>query len=152
MRLFLQRALSGSVSVDGEVIGEIGPGIVCLVGIHRDDSDSDLESSVQKLLSLALFPAEDGTLWQRTVRDINGGLLLVSQFTLHARTSNGRRPDFSRSMGGDSARGVFESFVQRVREQYIPEKVQTGAFGADMAVRIVNDGPTTFVYDSFNKK
>jgi D-tyrosyl-tRNA(Tyr) deacylase len=152
MKLFLQRVLAGSVTVGGNVIGEIGPGIVCLVGVHRDDTDADLEASIQKLFSVLLFPAEDGTPWQRTIRDVSGDLLLVSQFTLHARTSNGRRPDFSRSMGGDSARGVFDSFLQKAREQYNPEKIQTGEFGADMAVRIVNDGPTTFMFDSFSKK
>jgi D-tyrosyl-tRNA(Tyr) deacylase len=152
MKLFLQRVSAGSVTVDGQVIGEIGEGIVCLVGIHRDDADPDVDASVRKLLSVALFPGEDGSPWQRTVAEVGGSLLLVSQFTLHARTSSGRRPDFSRSMGGDRAGGVFEAFVQKVRQAYDPAKVQTGAFGADMAVHVVNEGPTTFMFDSFAKR
>lgn len=152
MKLVLQRALNGSVTVDGQVVGKIDGGIVCLVGIHRDDKEEDLDWGVRKLLTFCLFEGEDGTPFARTIQDIDGELLLVSQFTLHARVGSGRRPDFSRSMGNEPAKAVFEQFVQKVRDAYKPEKVQTGSFGAMMDVHIVNDGPTTFVFDSFNKE
>lgn len=152
MRLFIQRAASGSVTVDGQVIGQSGKGIVCLVGIHRDDVEDDLDASVAKLLAMKLWEADDGTEWKKTISDIDGELLLVSQFTLHARVSNGRRPDFSRAMGSGTANDVFLQFVEKVRAAYKAEKVQTGSFGADMDVKIVNDGPATFMFDTFSAK
>jgi len=151
MKLFVQNALSGSVAVDGRVVGEIGVGVVVLVGVHRDDVEAELDWGVQKLLSFQFFAGEDGTPWQRTIRDVGAGILLVSQFTLHARTSSGRRPDFSRSMGSERANTTFAQFVEKVRSAYDPAKVQTGTFGAMMDVHVANDGPTTFMFDSLNK-
>jgi D-tyrosyl-tRNA(Tyr) deacylase len=151
MKLFVQRVLAGSVTVEGEVVGRIDGGLVCLVGIHRDDTEADLDWGIQKLLTFCFFAGDDGALWQRTAGDVGAGFLLVSQFTLHARTSSGRRPDFSRSMGSDRANAVFAQFVDKLRAVYPPERVQAGVFGAMMDVRIINDGPTTFMFDSFNK-
>jgi D-tyrosyl-tRNA(Tyr) deacylase len=151
MRLFVQRVLAGSVTVEGEVVGRIDGGLVCLVGIHRNDTEADLDSGIQKLLTFCFFAGEDGTPWQRTAGDVGASFLLVSQFTLYARTCSGRRPDFSRSMGTDRASAVFGQFVDKLRAVYPPEKVQTGVFGAMMDVRVVNEGPTTFMFDSFNK-
>ncbi|KAH0792032.1 D-tyrosyl-tRNA(Tyr) deacylase [Histomonas meleagridis] len=151
MKLILQFAETGSVVVGEETVGQIGRGVVCLVGIHKDDTDEDLEWTVNKLLSFKCFDGDDGTPNQKTIRDINGEILLVSQFTLHARLGSGRRPDFSHSMGGEKARAEFQKFVDKVKEAYAPEKVQTGEFGAMMKVHIVNDGPITYTFDSFNK-
>ena len=152
MKLVIQRALAGSVIVDGNVVGETKNGAVCLVGIHRDDKEEDLDWMVQKLLGFCLWDSETGEPWARNIKDIDGELLLVSQFTLHARVGSGRRPDFSRSMGSEHANEVFERFVDKVKANYKPEKIQTGLFGAMMHVHIVNDGPVTFTFDSFNKK
>lgn len=152
MKLVIQRASSGSVTVDGVVVGQCGNGAVCLVGIHRDDTEADLDWMVEKLLSFCLWEGDDGTPYCKNIKDIDGDLLLISQFTLHARTSSGRRPDFSRSMGTEGANRVFNQFVEKVKAAYVPEKIQTGSFGAMMDVKIVNEGPMTFVFDSFNKK
>jgi D-tyrosyl-tRNA(Tyr) deacylase len=149
MKLVLQSAKSGSVTVDGEVVGEIGKGAVCLVGVHRDEGETDADWMVEKLLSTRLWPGDDGTPWQKTIGDIDGQLLLVSQFTLHARVSSGRRPDFSRAMGPDKAKGAFDEFVEKVKARYVPERVQTGTFGAMMDVRVVSDGNVAVTFDSF---
>ena len=151
MKLVIQRATSGSVTVDGTVVGQIGNGAVCLVGVHRDDTEEDLDWMTRKLLEFQLCDADEGAPFARNVRDIGGDLLLVSQFTLHARVGSGRRPDFSRSMGSEQANEVFQRFVEKVKAAYSPDKIQTGVFGAMMDVRIVNDGPVTFTFDSFNK-
>ena len=151
MKLVLQLSESGSVVVGDETVGKIGCGVVCLVGIHKDDTDEDLEWTVNKLLTFKCFDGDDGTANQRTICDIKGEILLVSQFTLHARLGSGRRPDFSHSMGGEKASIEFQKFVDKVKAAYIPEKVQTGEFGAMMKVHIVNDGPITYTFDSFNK-
>jgi D-tyrosyl-tRNA(Tyr) deacylase len=150
MRLFVQRALEGSVTVDGQVISSIQQGLVCLVGIHRDDTDADADRLVAKLFSFRFWDGEAGP-YTQTVADTNPEILLVSQFTLYARTCSGRRPDFSRSMGNTEAGEAFNKFVDKVKARYDPEKIKLGSFGADMGVRIVNDGPTTFVFDSANQ-
>ena len=151
VKLVVQRAKRGSVTVDGKVTGEIGQGIVVLVGIHRDDKDEDLDWAVNRMLTFCLWPAEDGKPWRSCVKDINGGVLLVSQFTLYGRP-NGRKPDFSHSMGPEGAEVMYNKFVEKVKAAYAPEKVQCGIFGALMAVDLVNDGPVTFVLDSRNRK
>lgn len=153
MKLIVQRAESGSVTVNGEVVSQIGQGVVVLVGIHRDDKEADLDWMANKLLKFFYWDSEDGTQqWKRGIPEINGEILLVSQFTLHARLGNGRRPDFSRSMLNDAAHPLFDKFVEKVRALYVPERVKTGAFGEWMKVNICNDGPVTFTFDSFNKR
>ncbi|OHT17607.1 hypothetical protein TRFO_00865 [Tritrichomonas foetus] len=151
MKLIIQRAPSGSVVVDGETVGSEEGGVVCLVGVHRDDQEEDLDWMVQKLLSFCLFEGDDGTPYQKSIVDVAANILLVSQFTLHARLGSGRRPDFSRSMGNEGAGKVFAQFVDKVKAAYVPERIQTGSFGAMMEVHILNDGPMTFTFDSFNK-
>ena len=151
MKLILQSSESGCVVVDEKIVGQIGRGVVCLVGIHKDDTDEDLDWTVNKLLSFKCFDGDDGTPNQKTIGDIDGEILLVSQFTLHARLGSGRRPDFSHSMGGEKASIEFQKFCDKVKAAYVPEKVQTGEFGAMMKVHIVNDGPMTYTFDSFNK-
>lgn len=151
MRLIIQRSPQGSVVVDGETVGKEENGVVCLVGIHRDDKEEDLDWTVQKLLSFCLFDGDDGTPYKKSIVDVGGDILLVSQFTLYARLGSGRRPDFSRSMGNEAAGKVFEQFVDKVKAAYESSRVQTGSFGAMMEVHILNDGPTTFTFDSANK-
>lgn len=152
MKIIVQRALSGGVTVDGQQIASTGKGIVCLVGIHKDDKESDLDWMVNKILKFFLWPADDDTPWRKCVTDIEGDVLLVSQFTLYAILGKGRKPDFSQAMAPEPAAQFFNRFVEKVRAAYRPEKVQTGQFGANMSLNIVNDGPVTFTFDSFNKR
>ena len=149
MKLIIQRATEGSVLVEGQTVGSIGKGMVVLVGIHRDDKEEDLDKMVDQLLHIQLWPGDDGE-YSKSIIDINGGILLVSQFTLHARP-NGRRPDFSHSMGPTTAGPMFDSFVSKVKANYKPELVQTGVFQAYMEVHIQNDGPVTITLNSFDK-
>lgn len=151
VKLVLQRCKSGSVTVDGKIIGQIGKGIVVLVGIHRDDKPEDLEWAIQKMLNYCMWPAEDEKPWRKSVMDIDGELLLVSQFTLYARP-NGRKPDFSHSMGPEGAEQMYNMFVEQVKAKYKADKIQTGSFGAMMDVALVNDGPVTMIFDTLNKK
>ena len=151
VKIVIQRAKSGSVTVEGEVVGKIGQGIVVLVGIHKDDKEEDLDWAVQKMIKYCMWPGDDEKPWRKCVTDINGEILLVSQFTLYSRP-NGRKPDFSHSMGPDGASDLFNKFVEKTKALYSPEKVQTGKFQAMMEVNIVNDGPVTFILDSRNKK
>ena len=152
MKIIVQRALSGSVTVDDKQIATTGKGIVCLVGIHKDDKEEDLDWMVNKILKFFCWDADNETPWRKCVIDIDGDVLLVSQFTLYANLGKGRRPDFSQAMPPDRAEPMFNRFVEKVRAAYKPEKVQTGQFGAHMQVGIVNDGPVTFTFDSFNKR
>ena len=151
VKIVIQRAKSGSVTVEGNVVGKIGQGMVVLVGIHREDKDEDIDWAVQKMVRFCMWPAEDEKPWRQCISDIDGEILLVSQFTLYARP-NGRKPDFSHSMGPDGALEMFNKFVEKTKAAYKPEKVQTGQFQAMMEVNIVNDGPVTFIFDSRAKK
>ena len=151
VKIVIQRALSGSVTVGEEVVGKIGKGMVVLVGIHRDDKEEDLDWAVQKMVKFCMWDADDEKPWRKCVSDIDGEILLVSQFTLYARP-NGRKPDFSHSMGPEGAREMFDKFVEKTKAAYKAEKVQTGQFQAYMQVNIVNDGPVTFILDSLHKK
>ena len=149
MKLIIQRVTESSVLVDGQCVGHIGKGILVLVGIHKDDKEEDVDKMVDQMLHLQLWPGDEGE-FSKSVIDINGGILLVSQFTLHARP-NGRRPDFSHSMGPTTAGPMFDSFVSKVKANYKPELVQTGTFQAYMEVRLQNDGPIMITLNSFDK-
>eukprot|EP00759_Apiculatamorpha_spiralis_P025156 PhF_6_TR28236/c0_g1_i1/m.41765/K07560/dtd, DTD1; D-tyrosyl-tRNA(Tyr) deacylase len=147
MRCVIQRVMNAAVTVEGSVVGAIGPGICVLVGIAETDTPKDLEWMANKLLNVRLFPSTDGkTGWALGVQGINGGVLLVSQFTL-CHTLKGNKPDFHKAMKSDLARVCFDDFVKLVGSKYDPSKVQTGAFGEMMKVDIVNDGPVTLVLD-----
>lgn len=144
-RLVIQRVLSGSVRVKGELVGEIGRGLVVLVGIHRDDSEKDVVSMVKKMLSINLFSSEgeEDARWTESVSS-SGGLqvLLVSQFTLLA-TFKGKKPVFSKSCSPEPAKVLFDRFVELTEEAIGKDRVQTGRFGQMMEVSIVNHGPVT---------
>jgi len=152
MKLVIQRVKRGSVTVDGEIVGRIGKGVVVLVGIHRDDKDDDLEWTVKKLLNFCYWDGTDERPWRAGIKEADAEVLLVSQFTLYGRYGNGRRPDFSHAMAPENAEPMFNAFVERVKLEYIPERVQTGKFGAMMDVELVNDGPVTFIFDSFQRR
>ena len=145
MRAVLQRVRSASVTVDGKTVGQIGPGILALIGIHKDDTPRDMDWMTDKIINLRIFETEEGKL-DKSLLDTGGELLLVSQFTLYGDCSRGRRPSFSDAMGAGPAREFFNLFVGRAREKV--RKVETGVFRATMDVALVNDGPVTLIIDS----
>jgi D-tyrosyl-tRNA(Tyr) deacylase len=155
MRLVIQRVLNASVlAVDeARVTGSIGHGLMVLVGLESTDTEKDLVYCANKLVNLKLF-SEDATgeglsrQWKRSVMETQGGILLVSQFTLYARTTKGTKPDFHLAMAGPEAHILFNKFVDLTRSLYPQGKVEVGAFGQYMNVSLVNDGPVTIIIDS----
>ncbi|KAM5532316.1 hypothetical protein V8D89_013995 [Ganoderma adspersum] len=148
MRAIVQRVASASVTVDTEVISSIGRGLMVLVGIGRDDTVTDLESLTKQILSLKVFADNgSGAMWKKNVKDIDGEVLCVSQFTLFATTAKGK-PDFHRAMATGPSRDLYASFLNRMGELYGPDKIKDGRFGAMMDVRLTNEGPVTFTLDS----
>lgn len=148
MRVVLQRVAHASVTVDGEIIGKIQRGFLLLVGVTHDDAMEDMEYLVRKIVQMRIFEDEEGKL-NRSIQDIGGEILSVSQFTLYADTKKGNRPSFSKAAPGDVALEMFEQFNGLLRETGIP--VETGQFGADMKVELLNDGPVTILLDSKNR-
>ena len=146
----LQRVTEASVTVDGDVVGSIGPGLLVLVGISEGDQGHEehatIEWACRKLLSIRLWEA-DGKAWAQSVTQAKLGVLLVSQFTLYAQLK-GNKPDFHRAMKPELSRPFWETFVERVKASHKGLPVQTGVFGAKMSVSLVNDGPVTIVLDS----
>ena len=145
MRIVLQRVAHASVTVDEKVIGKIQRGFLLLVGVTHDDAMEDMEYLVRKIVQMRIFEDEEGKL-NRSIQDIGGEILSVSQFTLYAETKKGNRPSFSKAAPGDFAIEMFEQFNGLLRETGIP--VETGQFGADMKVELLNDGPVTILLDS----
>ena len=148
MRIVLQRVAHASVTVDEKVIGKIQRGFLLLVGVTHDDVIEDMEYLVRKIVQMRIFEDEEGKL-NRSIQDIGGEILSVSQFTLYAETKKGNRPSFSKAAPGDVAIEMFEQFNGLLRETRIP--VETGQFGADMKVELLNDGPVTILLDSKNR-
>ena len=148
MRVVLQRVAHASVTVDGEIIGKIQRGFLLLVGVTHDDAMEDMEYLVRKIVQMRIFEDEEGKL-NRSIQDIGGEILSVSQFTLYADTKKGNRPSFSKAAPGDVAVEMFEQFNGLLRDTGIP--VETGKFGADMKVELLNDGPVTILLDSKNR-
>jgi len=149
VKALLQRVTGASVSVGGEVVGEIGRGLVVLVGVARGDTEKDIDYLVQKMINLRIFPDDDGR-FNLSALDIRGGeLLLVSQFTLLADTRKGRRPSFVGAAPPDEAEGLFGRFVEQARATGL--RVETGRFQQYMQVEIHNDGPATVLLDSRDK-
>jgi D-tyrosyl-tRNA(Tyr) deacylase len=137
----LQRVSSASVSVDGQAVGAIAQGLLVLVGVQRGDTEREADRLLERLLTYRVFADAEGRM-NRSVQDVGGGLLLVSQFTLAADTRKGTRPGFSPAAEPDVGRRLFEYMIARARERH--STVETGVFGANMQVSLVNDGPVTF--------
>ena len=148
MRVVLQRVSHASVTVEEKVIGKIQRGFLLLVGVTHDDAMEDMEYLVRKIVQMRIFEDEEGKL-NRSIQDIGGEILSVSQFTLYADTKKGNRPSFSKAAPGDVALEMFEQFNGLLRETGVP--VETGQFGADMKVELLNDGPVTILLDSKNR-
>ena len=148
MRVVLQRVSHASVTVEEKVIGQIQRGFLLLVGVTHDDAMEDMEYLVRKIVQMRIFEDEEGKL-NRSIQDVGGEILSVSQFTLYADTKKGNRPSFSKAAPGDVALEMFEQFNGLLRDTGIP--VETGQFGADMKVELLNDGPVTILLDSKNR-
>jgi D-tyrosyl-tRNA(Tyr) deacylase len=148
VRAVIQRVKNASVSVDGKTVGEIGVGLLVLLGITHDDTQDDIDYLVRKICGLRIFPDADGTM-NLSVEDVDGGILVVSQFTLYAETRKGNRPSYINAARPEIAEPLYEAFVSsllRKRDRDIPK----GIFGADMQVSLLNDGPVTIILDSRN--
>lgn len=145
MRAVVQRVKSSKVEIDGKTVGAIGKGLNVLIGISKDDSLEDIKFLKDKILNLRIFEDEDGKM-NKSLLEINGELLLVSQFTLYGDCRKGRRPNFMEALSGEEAENLYNEFINQCKE--IIPKTQTGVFGADMCVHIVNDGPVTLMIDS----
>ena len=144
MRLIVQRVRSASVDVDGVRIAEIERGLLLLVGIASEDTGADLRKAASKVVDLRIFEDDAGKM-NRSLRDVGGQILAVSQFTLYGDTRKGRRPSFVGAAAPDIAEPLFDAFVAAVRDQGV--HVETGRFGAKMAVNLVNDGPVTLLIE-----
>ena len=150
MRTLIQRVQHASVTIDGQVKSEIGKGLLVLVGIEDRDTQEDIEWLCKKIANLRIFDDENGVM-NRSVVETEGEVMVVSQFTLHASTKKGNRPSYIHASKPDIAIPMYEAFCAEMGLQ-IGKEVQTGTFGADMKVELVNDGPVTIWIDSQNKE
>ena len=146
MRAVVQRVSSASVSIDGAVVGEIGPGLMVLLGVAEGDTPADGAWLAQKIAQLRIF-ADEADRMNRSVQDIAGGVLVVSQFTLFASTRKGTRPSFNAAAAPELANSLYQDFVRQL-ETLLGRPVPTGRFGAMMQVALVNDGPVTLLIDT----
>ena len=145
MRFVVQRVTHASVTVDSQVIGKIGNGFMVLIGVADTDTREIADKMVKKLLGLRIFEDEDGKT-NRSLQDVGGEILVVSQFTLYADCRKGNRPSFTNAARPETAIPLYEAFIARCRESGLP--VETGEFGADMKVDLLNDGPVTLWMDT----
>ena len=150
MRVVVQRVSQSNVKVSGVVIGEIKEGLMVLVSFVDEDNDTDLGWMTKKIINLRIFNDDEGKM-NRSVQDVGGDILLISQFTLHGSTKKGNRPSFIKAAKPDFANVMYERFI-KVLEQSLGKEIQTGEFGGDMKVSLVNDGPTTIIIDSKDKE
>lgn len=150
MIALVQRVSEASVTIENEVRGRIGPGLLILLGIEDADGKEDIDWLSRKVANLRIFNDEEGVM-NKSLLDIDGEMLIISQFTLHASTKKGNRPSYIKAAKPDVAIPLYEQFIA-VAEQQIGKKVATGEFGADMKVGLVNDGPVTIIIDTKDKK
>lgn len=145
MRAVVQRVSRASVAVDGQVVGEIGPGLLVLLGVSTRDTEADADYLAEKIAGLRIFEDDDGKM-NRSVAEAGGAVLAVSQFTLYGDVRRGRRPSFDDAARPERARDLYEHFVQRIRQNGL--RCETGQFQAMMSVSLVNEGPVTILLDS----
>lgn len=150
MRAVIQRVRECSVTVDGNITGSIATGLLVLLGIEDADAQEDIEWLSSKITNLRIFNDENGVM-NKSVLDINGDIILVSQFTLHASTKKGNRPSYIKASKPDFAIPMYEKMIVQL-EKDIHKKIATGIFGADMKVSLLNDGPVTIIIDTKNKE
>ena len=150
MRVVIQRVSQGSVTIEGNVRGKISQGFVILLGIEETDSNDDIDWLCGKIARMRVF-TDDALLMNKSLSDVGGGVLLISQFTLHASTKNGNRPSFTRAAKPNVAIPLYNQFISRL-EAELGQAIETGEFGASMQVSLVNDGPVTITIDSKNRE
>lgn len=150
MRAVLQRTAFASVKVDGNITGSIQKGLLVFMGVEDADATEDIEWLSSKIVNLRIFDDENGVM-NLSVKDVDGDILLVSQFTLHASTKKGNRPSYIKASKPDFAIPMYEKMIAQL-EQELGKKIQKGIFGADMKVELLNDGPVTIVIDTKNKE
>ncbi|MGE0091673.1 MAG: D-aminoacyl-tRNA deacylase [Bacteroidales bacterium] len=146
MRVLIQRVIEASVVSDGELTGKIGPGLLLLVGFEDNDNEKHLDYSVKKILNLRIFDDQHGVM-NNSLMETGGELLVVSQFTLHASVKKGNRPSYVKASKPEKAIPMYESFLTKLEES-CGKKIESGVFGADMKVSLVNDGPVTIWIDT----
>jgi len=150
MRVVIQRVCEATLKIQGIVHAEILKGMVVFIGVEHEDREEDVEYLVSKLLNLRIFNDQQGKM-NLSIQDVDGELLLVSQFTLHASTKKGNRPSYIRAARPEMAIRLYDLFTDACR-MYLPNKIKTGVFGADMKIQLINDGPVTIYMDSKNKE
>ena len=149
MKAVIQRVTYSKLSIDNKIYSQINGGLVVLLGITHDDDDNDIEWLVKKIVNLRIFN-DDKNIMNKSLIDVSGELMIVSQFTLHAQTKKGNRPSYIDAANGDIAEKIYKSFILEIENKY-NLKPKTGKFGADMKVELENDGPVTIIIDTKNK-
>ena len=151
MKAVVQRVLSGSVQVEGEVVSSIGKGMVALIGIHKDDTKVEMDYIVRKLVSLRMWEDDTGRRWAKSAKDLGLEVMCVSQFTLY-HVMKGNKPDFHLAMGGEQSQQFYQQFLAEMKKAYSEEEVKDGVFGANMQVELVNDGLVTLELETLSQK
>lgn len=150
MKAVIQRVLQASVTIEGEIIASIRKGLLVLLGIENADTIEDIEWLSSKIANLRIF-GDENDIMNLSIKDVGGDVIVVSQFTLHASTKKGNRPSYIKAAKPELAIPIYEKFIKQM-EKELEKQVQTGQFGADMKVSILNDGPVTIVIDTKNKE
>ena len=150
MRVVIQRVSQASVSIDSQVKSQIDTGLMILLGIEEADTKEDIEWLSKKIVNMRIFPDNDEVM-NKSIIDVGGEVLIISQFTLHASTKKGNRPSYIQAAKPDKAIPLYQSFVAEI-QGLLSTKVQTGEFGADMQISLINDGPVTIFVDTKNKQ
>lgn len=150
MRIVIQRATEASVTIDNQVKAKINTGLMILLGIEDQDNTEDIEWLTNKVVNLRIFDDEDGVM-NESILDVKGDILLISQFTLHASTKKGNRPSYIKAAKPDIAIPLYKEFITTL-ESKLGKQIGTGEFGADMKVKLINDGPVTICIDTKNKE
>jgi D-tyrosyl-tRNA(Tyr) deacylase len=150
LKVVLQRVSSASVTIDSKIVADIQKGLLILIGIEDSDNQEDIDWLVGKITKIRIFEDENQVM-NLSVKDIDGDIIVVSQFTLHAATKKGNRPSYIKAAKPDVAIPLYEKFVQNLEKEF-GKKIQTGIFGADMKVSLLNDGPVTIIIDSKNRE
>ncbi|CAM3752036.1 D-aminoacyl-tRNA deacylase [Flavobacterium gelidilacus] len=150
MKAVIQRVLEASVEIENKIVAQINQGLLILIGIEEADNQEDINWLTSKIANLRIF-ADESEVMNLSVKDINGEIIVVSQFTLHAATKKGNRPSYIKAAKPETAIPLYENFVSQM-ENEVSKKIHTGKFGADMKVALVNDGPVTIIIDTKNKE
>lgn len=150
MKVVVQRVANASVTIEGEKVASIGEGLLILLGLVNEDTQEDLKWLCNKIVNLRIFNDDNGVM-NNSLKDVDGDAIVVSQFTLHASTKKGNRPSYIKAAKPDIAVPLYKAFVKQL-ENELGKTVQTGRFGADMKVELLNDGPVTIIIDSKNKE